>query len=77
VYYCAACVFSARGDQKRASDPPELEVQLVVSHLVKSNTGLQGEHPEFHYGRQYGLLKDRLEIPQGPVTAAWVCKPPQ
>ena len=77
MYYCAACVFSARGDQKRASDPPELEVQLVVSHLVKSNTGLQGEHPEFHYGRQYGLPKDRLGIPQGSVTAAWVCKPPQ
>jgi hypothetical protein len=31
---CAMCVFGTWGDQKRASDPLELEFYMVVSHYV-------------------------------------------
>ena len=33
---CVSCVCSAGGDQKRASHPPELELQMVVSRHVSA-----------------------------------------
>lgn len=32
VYVCELCVFRARRGQKRALDPLELELQMVVNH---------------------------------------------
>lgn len=34
LFECAPYACSAHGDQKRASDPPELELHMVLSHHV-------------------------------------------
>ena len=41
VWMCTICIPNACGGQRRASDPLELELQKVVSHLCAGN-GTQG-----------------------------------
>jgi hypothetical protein len=36
VHICAMCMSAARRDQKRASDPLEVEFQMVVSYCVSA-----------------------------------------
>lgn len=39
MHICASCMSSARGGQKRESDPQELGLQMIVSHYVGVESG--------------------------------------